>query len=214
MTSPATQRFLNLPDEKRERIERAATAEFASKGYENANTNDIAAAAGISVGALFAYFETKQDLFLHITGRGSDLIEQMVGEILASEAPVLDIIQSILELIAHSSRTERESVQFYQLMTGPGDREESAKVAFKLETFTSKAYVQLMKRGQEEGDLRTDIPAEMLAFHLDNIFITLQYSLASDYFEQRRTMYFENVEDSDEALLSRTMQLITAALQA
>lgn len=214
MTSPATQRFLNLSDEKRERIERAATAEFASKGYENANTNDIAAAAGISVGALFAYFETKQDLFLHITGRGSALIEQMVSEVLASDAPVLEIIHSILELIVQSSRAERESVQFYQLMTGPGDREESAKVAFKLEQFTSGAYVELMKRGQKEGDLRTDIPAEMLAFHLDNIFIMLQYSFASDYFEQRRSMYFEGIEDSDEALLDRSMQLITSALQA
>ena len=214
MTSPATQRFLNLSEEKRKRIERAAIAEFATKGYEQANTNDIAAAAGISVGALFAYFATKQDLFVHITSRGTDLIEQSVGGVLESEAPVLEIIQSILGLIAYSSSTERESVQLYQLMTGPGDREESRKVALHFESFTSSAYIQLMKRGQDNGELRKDLPAEMLAFHLDNIFITLQYTLATEYFEQRRAMYFGENASDDEVLLVNTMALVKSAIAA
>lgn len=214
MTSPATQRFLNLPEEKRERIERAAIAEFATKGYEQANTNDIAADADISVGALFAYFATKQDLFVHINGRCTALIEDSVGEVLDDERPVLDVIRSIVELIAESSKSERESVQLYQLMTGPGDREESRKVALNFESFTSAAYIQLMKRGQDSGELRKDLPAEMLAFHLDNIFIMLQYTLATEFFEQRRAMYVGEAVPDEQALLTHTMRLIESAIAA
>lgn len=41
----------------------AALAVFAEKGFAAARLDDIAAQAGVSKGALYLYFETKQDLF-------------------------------------------------------------------------------------------------------------------------------------------------------
>jgi AcrR family transcriptional regulator len=41
----------------------AALAVFAEKGFAAARLDDIAARAGVSKGALYLYFETKQDLF-------------------------------------------------------------------------------------------------------------------------------------------------------
>lgn len=59
-------RFLELEQEKREQIIRAAMNEFAVRGYDQASTNTIVKEAGISKGLLFHYFGSKKRLFMFI----------------------------------------------------------------------------------------------------------------------------------------------------
>ncbi|MCB2293330.1 TetR/AcrR family transcriptional regulator [Clostridium algoriphilum] len=59
-------KFLNLQQEKQERILDAAMKEFAQKGFENASTNAIIKEADISKGLLFYYFKNKKSLFLFL----------------------------------------------------------------------------------------------------------------------------------------------------
>ena len=58
-----------LPTEKRAAIESAAMDEFVSAGYEQASTNAIVKAAGISKGSLFYYFKGKADLYIYLIQR-------------------------------------------------------------------------------------------------------------------------------------------------
>jgi AcrR family transcriptional regulator len=58
--------------ETRERLLRAAADVFAERGYDGTRVADIAAAAGVSNGALYAHFHSKADLLiaaLHTHGR-------------------------------------------------------------------------------------------------------------------------------------------------
>ncbi|MEV0614381.1 helix-turn-helix domain-containing protein [Nonomuraea sp. NPDC050404] len=50
--------------ETRERLLRAAADTFAERGYDGTRVADIAAAAGVSNGALYAHFGSKADLLL------------------------------------------------------------------------------------------------------------------------------------------------------
>jgi len=50
--------------ETRERLLRAAADVFAERGYEGTRVADIAAAAGVSNGALYAHFSSKADLLV------------------------------------------------------------------------------------------------------------------------------------------------------
>jgi len=59
-------KFLNIQQEKQERILNAAMKEFAQKGFENASTNEIVKKAEISKGLLFHYFKNKKNLFLYL----------------------------------------------------------------------------------------------------------------------------------------------------
>nr|WP_263324058.1 TetR/AcrR family transcriptional regulator [Neobacillus sp. Marseille-Q6967] len=59
-------KFFNLDKEKQDRIVNAAMKEFAQKGYDNASTNEMVKAAGISKGLLFHYFQNKKQLFLFL----------------------------------------------------------------------------------------------------------------------------------------------------
>lgn len=68
--------FRALPKEKQKRILNAALAEFAQNEYKRASTDQIAARAGISKGALFYYFKNKQTLYIYLVRRLQAMIEQ------------------------------------------------------------------------------------------------------------------------------------------
>lgn len=56
------------PEEFRARICRAAVNRFLRRGYANAGVREIAAEAKVSVGTVFNYFESKQDILFKIIG--------------------------------------------------------------------------------------------------------------------------------------------------
>ena len=56
--------FDRASTERKEKILEVGIEEFASKGYENANINIIAKNSGISIGLMYKYFNTKEDLFI------------------------------------------------------------------------------------------------------------------------------------------------------
>lgn len=206
----ATERFLNLAEDKQRRIEEAAVAEFAAKGYSMANTNDIAARAGVSVGALFKYFANKSALFQHVTWRSAQLTESFISERIDLGEPVLDTIEKILCMIVETSRTHRDAVQLYQLTTSSRDTESAQHIALAMERFTSTTYTELIRKAQNEGVVRTDIEPEYLALFIDDIFMNLQFAKSGRYPEQRRKIYLGN--RSDEDVISATMKFIISAI--
>jgi AcrR family transcriptional regulator len=59
-----TKTFLNLPDEKRERVLAAAINEFSQRNVEEAKIANIVRDAEISRGSLYQYFDNKDDLYI------------------------------------------------------------------------------------------------------------------------------------------------------
>lgn len=82
-----TERFNGLDSKKRTAVLAAATTEFARFGYLAASTNRISAAAGVSKGALFSYFSTKEALFTGVIRSQFELIEKEAPTLLADVDP-------------------------------------------------------------------------------------------------------------------------------
>jgi AcrR family transcriptional regulator len=71
--------------EVRERIVRAATRVFSERGFHRATMQDIVRASGLSVGAIYTYFKSKDDLIL----AGCDMItDQEMSELARRLAPI------------------------------------------------------------------------------------------------------------------------------
>lgn len=82
------------PGQTRERLLRAAADEFAERGYDGTRVAEIAAAAGVSNGALYAHFASKAELLvaaLRAHGRRS------LADLLAAdpERPVADLLLEV-----------------------------------------------------------------------------------------------------------------------
>ncbi|MDE3069912.1 MAG: TetR/AcrR family transcriptional regulator, partial [Acidobacteriota bacterium] len=65
----------------RERLLEAAAVEFAARGLEGANINEISLAAGLAKGTVYNYFPSKEALFLAVCEHGLALAAR------AAEAP-------------------------------------------------------------------------------------------------------------------------------
>ena len=192
----ATKRFRQLDSAKSQRIIAAAVSEFAEKGYEAANTNRIANAADISVGSLFQYFKTKEDLFRYVIHLGAGIIETDIGKILEKEISGRDKIKELMLLTIHACQNYPEYQQLYLEITATGNRELIRDIARELETYASQGLIELIRQGQERGEIRTDLPAEVLAFTLDSTMVMMQYSLTVAYFKDRARLY-QLVEPND-----------------
>ena len=71
--------------EVRERIVRAATRVFSERGFHRATMQDIVRASGLSVGAIYTYFKSKDDLIL----AGCDMItDQEMSELARRLTPI------------------------------------------------------------------------------------------------------------------------------
>jgi AcrR family transcriptional regulator len=88
------------PKFKRRKAERpgeivnAALAVFAEKGFAAARLDEIAARAGVSKGALYLYFETKEDIFRAVVGQAiAPNILPIRAMITAHPGPFADLLR-------------------------------------------------------------------------------------------------------------------------
>src|SRR5215469_13584815 len=64
----------------RERLLRAAANVFAERGYDGTRVAEIAAAAGVSNGALYAHFDSKAQLLVHaLRTHGRRLLAELLA---------------------------------------------------------------------------------------------------------------------------------------
>jgi AcrR family transcriptional regulator len=87
----------------RERLLRAAADVFAGRGYDGTRVSDIAAAAGLSNGAMYAYFGSKVELLVDaLRAHGGRLLADLVAA--HPSQPIADL----LLLTGRSLRQRRE----------------------------------------------------------------------------------------------------------
>lgn len=181
--------FDRIPVEKRERILEAAAYEFAGKGYTAANINTIAEAASISVGSMYKYFESKSDLYLEVVNLGLSLIQNALQPILGAEVPLEQKVDSILDAIFVSAEEQPLMNRLYNRFTSESDSELALGLASRLESFTAGIYTELIRQAMTEGFLPSGDDPRYDAFLMDNIFLTLQFSLTSEYWRNRMRIY-------------------------
>ena len=77
-----TDTFFRLPEVKRNNITLCATRTFAANGYTGTSMDAVAEAAGVAKGALYRYFTSKKDMYLHVVDALREDIEDYVDEFL------------------------------------------------------------------------------------------------------------------------------------
>ncbi len=81
MTSSAAPRTPRR-DHTRDRLLDAAAAVFAAHGYHGASVTDVAAAAGLTKGAVYSNFRSKEELFLELLDRNVDEVVALIDGLL------------------------------------------------------------------------------------------------------------------------------------
>lgn len=206
--------FDNIPAEKRARVIDAATKEFAKKGYHDASISTIASKAGISVGAIYKYFENKQDLFLTIIDESISRVETLLLGLAKTDEDVMIKVEKILREIITVSREDGVLINLYNSMTSINDKKLASQFATEMEKVTAEIYTEAIREGQETGEIRKDIDPSIAAFLIDDLFMSLQFSFASDYYVQRFKIYCgEDAPEKDEFVIREVLKFIKSALK-
>lgn len=205
--------FENIPEERRQKVLDVAISEFASKGYNSTNINTIAKKAGISIGSMYSYFASKEDLYLTTVNKGFHVLEDALKEINVEEGNIFDIFERMLRTARDYAKNYPELNQIYLDVTTQGLSSLSNKLSCQLETITAEAYCDVIRRAKEKGVISTDIDERIVSFCLDNLIIIFQFSFTSDYYRKRMEIFLgEDIVKDEERIIRGIIDFVKKAL--
>ncbi len=144
--------------ETKDNILNTALALFRQKGYEAVSVNEICKTLGLTKGAFYYHYASKSDILIYSYKEEADRMAQYYQSI-SSEKPLVKL-----------KKFYNHFIDFFQ-----PDRLEEMKIFFKVqieshyENFLGSSRIQrdifinILKEGQSSGEIREDIPAEILA---------------------------------------------------
>jgi AcrR family transcriptional regulator len=150
----------NVADE----VLRAALELFAEQGYANTSVQQIVQAAGVTKGAMYHYFTSKDDLLFAIYERMLSLQKRRLDEITAAGGDTEAVLRAVCEdVVVTSIDFLPEGTVFFrsQHMLTP---ERQAEVKRRRREYHDK-FAELIVRGQGEGRFRDDVPVSVLIAH-------------------------------------------------
>lgn len=207
-----TDTFQNLPGEKQNRILRAAGDEFARHGYERAKMSEIAAAAKVSVGSLYKYFDDKQDMYLEVIHSSIAEMERLLTILSRTDDDILRKAERIIREIQRSARKDPLLLKLYAGAMAQNSPAMAARFAHEIETTTARIYCQAIREAQLAGEVRADIDPDFSAFLLHSLFMMLQFSYACEYHMERMKIYAGN-ESRDDFVVEQMLKFIKTGLR-
>ena len=204
--------FDKISEEKREKILDAAINEFARKGYNAANVNTIAKNAGVSIGSIYNYFATKEDIALTILDKGYSLLDEVFSGIDLVSGDIFDKIEKLIRAAQKYSRKYPQITQMYLDISSEGLAHLSDKLSMKLESISARFYQSIITESIKEGIVDSSLDPEIASFCLDNIILVLQYSYSSQYFKERIKIFAgDDIHEQDEKVVQGMMRFIRNA---
>jgi AcrR family transcriptional regulator len=143
------------PDVRRAQLFEAAMAVCAEKGYHATTIDDIAARAGLSKGAVYHHFRSKQDLFVEMLEGSVDEFAAMIDHA-EPTGSARDAIQGVVRtaLRAFGPEVRQGLADFYML----GLREPAFAARFRRHyDGMIAAGARLLRRGIERGEFRAEL---------------------------------------------------------
>ncbi|MBQ7740396.1 MAG: TetR/AcrR family transcriptional regulator [Eubacterium sp.] len=205
--------FERASDERKEKILEVGIEEFSSKGYENANINVIAKNAGISIGLMYKYFATKEDLFITCIQRGIKILDDALDDIMKSDDKLLKKAEKLIRTTCIHSKRNANYIKLYNEIASERNGENAARLAREIEYSTSRKYVTSIAEALKNDDVRPDLDPRLFAFFLDNLITSLQFSYTCDYYRERFEIYTGvNIEEmDDEVIVTQLLKFIESA---
>lgn len=156
--------------EKRRRLLEAAMKEYAQRGVDAARVEDIVEAAETGWGTFFHYFPRKEDVLLVAAVDQQGQIEQALDAALEHGGPmaVRTALEALSRATARGEHPEHlhaamirevmaSPIRFHQML---GDRQP-----------LFHRITEILRLGQQSGEVRSDIDAEMLGVILNTAIL-------------------------------------------
>jgi len=153
---------------RREEILRAALKCFARRGYHLTTMDDIVEKAGLSKGAIYQYFSTKEDLFLALCRMQQADLRKRLEEAFAGGGHVRERLERGAKVFLASLKGEyrdlpRVGLEFWsEARRRPEFRKESRRNYLTWRAFLAKVIADGVHRGEIQAEVGPDALASVI----------------------------------------------------
>lgn len=193
-------------EKKRQEILHSAHACFAKKGFEASTVDDIVAHSGISKGAIYNYFKSKDEIYLALMDGQTNETGTKFTKAISKRETALDKLNYLIDAYLNNDPNDEENkdhalvhFEFRLYSTRKPDLKKALTERYK--SFFVNLLVGIIKEGQSTGEFKKEIVPVMYA----DIFwamvngVTLQATILDEYrykeiLKEMQTMFIEKLK--------------------
>lgn len=171
--------FLNLPNNKKERILDASIEEFARYSYHKASITRIVSKAKIAKGSFYQYFEDKKDLYKYILDKSGEEKMKVLNEALI-KLDQSDFFEAIRKLYVAGIKFAKDNPKLASIgndFMKNSDNKLRTEILGDNIPKSNELFEKLLIRGIEGGRIDPKIDVKLTA----HLFTTLTISIG-EYF--------------------------------
>jgi AcrR family transcriptional regulator len=175
----------NVPESylkaRQEQIINAAVVCFSKKGFHQSTMKDICKEAGLSPGAVYNYFPSKEDIVSRCAELSLQRNEAMFAS--ASDKNIVDAFKDLTAMIFSLTKQEgiREALSFDLELWAESTRNQKVYEALhRNEEVMMAMLVQMVEKGQKDGVFNRGVNARSLAQVFFSMFLGFEVLLVSN----------------------------------
>ncbi len=159
------------------------------KGFDNITIEEISKKAGVSVGAFYHYFKSKNDILFEIFHRADEYFKDSVENKLVSE----HIEDQIVEYFTHYARYSNQTgIEFTKHLYNTEN-----KYFLKKDRYMLTVLQDIIRSGQDSGRITADLDPD----HMSDYFFIAARGLIFDWclndgsydLEEKMSLYFKRL---------------------
>ncbi len=153
----ARRRILEERQARIELILDSAEKLFVTKGYHDTAINDIAEAADFSRTSIYQYFNSKEEIYLALLERYTDVLYERLAEAVARHEHTVDKIRAFLEELRTLSRLKPNFFPLYFIQRHQLEPRLSPELRARLNAKRRKVeniFRDFYQQGMERGEVR------------------------------------------------------------
>lgn len=139
----------------------AALRLFSSQGFEGTSVQQLCEEAGVSKGAFYYYFDSKDEVLYELYAGRLRVEMELLESILASDLPTQGKVERLAHDVVISSIENRDLVLIYWRSQHQLRPETRALVQEERRRYTHLLY-ELISVAQAENVIRSDVPADVI----------------------------------------------------
>ncbi|TET32200.1 MAG: TetR/AcrR family transcriptional regulator [Planctomycetota bacterium] len=177
-----------VKQDKRKQIMQAAEALCTSRRFHEITLDEVAHAARVGKGTIYRYFEDKDDLFFQVVTSGLDELCELLSQKVPGDAPFQNQLLSVCKQITDFFSSRRQLFRMMQAEDGrmPWFKGDVKKRWMERHEKLNAALGSIISIGVKEGEIRDDIPPDILAEFLRSMLRTRAHKLQDAPEELRR----------------------------